>query len=80
MSKTLILTAALMTLGMGAAFASDMTNARLADASPAASTETMAPADTRVHAHSYSTAMPRTTVWVYDQFAPSSGTTQGGQN
>ncbi|MDR3537117.1 MAG: hypothetical protein P4L71_11515 [Acetobacteraceae bacterium] len=79
MSKILILAAALLTLGMGAAFANDTMNARLADASPMPRTATMATTDTQVHVHLYPTAVPRSTVWVYDQFAPS-GTTQGGQN
>ncbi len=79
MSKTLSLAAVLMTLGMGAAFAADMTNGHPAGASQAAATTTMAAGDATAHASSYPIAMPRATVWVYGQFAPS-GTTEGGQN
>jgi hypothetical protein len=73
MSKTLILAAALLTFGMGAAFADGNVNAQPADVSHAPAVKRAATGET----DAYPTTQPHRGVWVYGQFA-NEGFAQGG--
>jgi hypothetical protein len=75
MSKMMILAAAMLTFGAGAAFADGDVFAL-----PAQTTAVKtAPASKASDMHTFFTATPRNSVSVYDRFS-SPGTTQGGEN
>lgn len=75
MQKTLILAAALMSLGMGAAFAGD---GDVTAANPPPSARAAWSGKPSGQATLFSTATPHHETWVYDQFGYAGA--QGGRN